>query len=100
MDPAVGVAVVGLFGTITTGGATVIVSQLNSKKERANAAESAVEKTLRERLLLRDEQIAELKEDLERADKRADRLQAQVERFAQGVQEQRAEEAARLESRP
>lgn len=64
MDPSVQVALIGIITTaIATSGVT-FVAILNNRKERGQSAESAVERTLRERITLRDEQIAELREDL------------------------------------
>lgn len=63
MDSSVQVALIGMGGIFLTGISVIVVAVLNSKKERGDTADSAVEKTLRERLALRDEQIADHVED-------------------------------------
>lgn len=64
MDATVQVAVIGIITTLVTTAGVVVVAIINNRKERGTAAESAMERTLRERILLRDEQIADLKTDL------------------------------------
>lgn len=64
MDPTVQVALIGIFTTVVTTAGVVLVAVVNSKKERGNTAESAMEMTLRERIILRDEQIDDLRGDL------------------------------------
>lgn len=64
MDPTVQVALIGIFTTVVTTIGVIGVAVLNSRKERGSAAESAMERTLRERITLRDEQIADLREEL------------------------------------
>lgn len=70
MDAAVQVAIIGIVTTLVTTLGVVFVAILNNKKERGTAAESAMERTLRERILLRDEQIADLKADIDEKDLR------------------------------
>lgn len=67
MDSALLVPFVGLLATIATVAGGVFVAVLTNRKESKATAESAMEAVLRERLALRDEQIAELKADLARA---------------------------------
>lgn len=69
MDATVQVALVGIFTTMVTTAGVVIVAMINNRKERGGAAESAMERTLRERIVLRDEQIADLRSDLEERDR-------------------------------
>lgn len=82
MDPATTVAVFSFAGVVVTviGGAVVAI--YTNRSEKKTTAESAVETTLRERITLRDEQIADLKADVKRAeDDRAsaeERLQVKV----------------------
>jgi hypothetical protein len=64
VDPTVQVALIGIFTTVVTTIGVIGVAVLNSRKERGSAAESAMERTLRERITLRDEQIADLREEL------------------------------------
>lgn len=71
METSVWVALLALFGTIVTVTGGVVVAIITSNKDSKASAETALEKSLRERILLRDEKIEELKEDLaaERASK-------------------------------
>lgn len=66
MDKTVLVALLALCGTMVTVAGGVIVAIVTSNKESKHSAESALEKALRERLTLKDEQISDLKSDLER----------------------------------
>ena len=63
MDSSVQVALVGTLGIFITAVSVVLVAIVNTKREKADTAENAVEKTLRERLALRDEQIADHLDD-------------------------------------
>lgn len=63
MDPTVQVALSGIFATLITTAGVVAVAIINNRRERGATAESAMERTLRERIVLRDEQIAELREE-------------------------------------
>lgn len=63
-DPAVQVALVGIFTTFITTAGVILVAVINNRKERTGAADEGVEATLRERLALRDEQIADLRADI------------------------------------
>jgi len=63
MDQGTVVVVLGFFGTVITGAASVGVALIVNRKEREQSAETSLERTLRERLLLRDEQLTEMKED-------------------------------------
>lgn len=69
MDVTVQVAFVGILTTMVTTAGVVLVAIINNRKERGQAAESAMERTLRERIILRDEQIADLKVDLAERDR-------------------------------
>lgn len=64
MDPLAQVALIGLPTSLLAITGSVYATVVNSKKERVGAAENALEKALRERLLLRDETIAELRDDI------------------------------------
>jgi hypothetical protein len=75
-DPTVQVAFIGVVTTFITTIGVILVAVMNNKRERRSAADVGVEVTLRERLTLRDEQIAELRED--KADLR-ERLDAALE---------------------
>lgn len=64
MDISVLAPLLGFGGTIVTAGSVAVVAALTHRSENKQAAESAMERTLRERITLRDEQIADLKADL------------------------------------
>lgn len=64
MDATVQVALVGICTTAITTAGVIFVAFYNNKKERGQAAESAMERTLRERIVLRDEQIKDLQNDI------------------------------------
>lgn len=51
-------------GTVITAGSVALVAVVTHRSENKQAAETAMERTLRERILLRDEQIADLKSEL------------------------------------
>jgi hypothetical protein len=63
-DTTVQVAVVGIFTTLITTIGVIVVAIINNRKERGGAANEAVEETLRERIILRDEQILDLKDEV------------------------------------
>jgi hypothetical protein len=71
MDTATTVAVFGFLGIVCTGMVTVVVSLITNRREKEKTAETTMERTLRERLLLRDEQLADRDADITRL--RADR---------------------------
>ena len=77
MDTATTVAVFSFAGvalSAVVGGIVAIYTNRAEKKVTAEkAAESAIEKTLRERITLRDEQIIDLKGDLDEANERLDK---------------------------
>lgn len=62
------VALFGVIGTFVSTMGVVLVAMINNRKERRGAAEEGVEETLRERILLRDEQIVDLREDVAERD--------------------------------
>lgn len=64
MDPVIAVAIFSFLGVMVTATAGVIVAIMTNAKERKQASESTMEKALRERLTLRDEQLDDLKEEL------------------------------------
>jgi hypothetical protein len=63
MDPSVQVALVGTLGIFITACSVVAVAIVNGRKEKSDTADNAMEKTLRERLTLRDEQIKDHLDD-------------------------------------
>lgn len=64
MDSTVQVAAIGVIATIVTTVGIIVVAMINNRKERGTAAESAMEQVLGQRITLRDEQIADLKQDV------------------------------------
>lgn len=66
-DATVQVALIGIITTLITTAGIVLVTIINNRKERGGAADAGVEGMLRERIVLRDEQILDLKRDLEEA---------------------------------
>ena len=73
---AVQLALAGIITTAITTAGIIIVAIINNRRERSGAAEEGIEATLRERILLRDERISDLKESHERA--LEDKLQLQI----------------------
>lgn len=73
-DPTVQVAIIGVFATFITTMGVIIVAVINNRKERTGAAEEGIESSLRERIVLRDEQIAELRADLAEAREEIEKL--------------------------
>lgn len=57
------VAIIGIVTTLITTAGVVIAAVVNNKKERTGAADEGIAATLRERITLRDEQLADLRED-------------------------------------
>lgn len=64
MDTATLVAVLGFCGTLVASAIAGMVAIVTNRAEKKQTAETTLERTLRERLALRDEQNMELKEDL------------------------------------
>lgn len=77
-DPTVQVAAVGIFTTFITTIGVIVVAVLNNKKERTDAAQEGIEETLRERILLRDEQILDLKDEVAHKEQIIQRLKADL----------------------
>lgn len=78
MEPTVQVAFVGIATSIVTTAGIVIVAMINNRKERTTAAESSMERTLRERITLRDEQIVDLKNDVLNLESEVQELKATI----------------------
>ena len=79
MDAQSTVALFGLLGVIVTAVAGFFVAKMANTTEKRKATEIGVESTLRERLVLaddrlvlRDEQMQDLKNDLERVERERD----------------------------
>jgi uncharacterized protein YlxW (UPF0749 family) len=78
VEPTVQVAFVGIATSIVTTVGIVIVAMINNRKERTTAAESSMERTLRERITLRDEQIVDLKNDVLNLESEVQELKATI----------------------
>lgn len=80
MDPVIAVAIFSFLGVVVTATAGVIVAIFTNTKERKQASESTMEKALRERLVLRDEQLEDLREELieEKARHQKDLMKAEA----------------------
>ena len=90
MDTQVAVAGFGLLGVIVTAVAGFFVARMTNKTEKRQASEVAVEASLRERLairddrlVLRDEQMEDLKADLERVTRERDIAIERVEHLSE-----------------
>lgn len=80
-EPAVIVALVSIGTAMVTTAGGVLVALLTNRREAENAADDARESTLRERLALRDEQIAALENQKANRDQRIARLEGTIERL-------------------
>lgn len=65
MDPLAEASLFGVGGTFLMTVGAIAAAVINSKTERKGSAENALEKTLRERLTLKDEIITDLRSDIE-----------------------------------
>jgi len=64
VDPTVQVALIGIFITIITTIGLVVVTVINSRREKSDSAQKALESVHRERIEFKDEIIADLRSDL------------------------------------
>lgn len=86
-DPAILVALVGVITTLITTLGVVFVAVINNRRERSNAAEEGIEATLRERILLRDERIIDLKNQVDSLRNDKERLQLQSDDQLETIEE-------------
>lgn len=99
MDTPTLVAILGFFGTVVTATGGAIVAVLVNRSEKKQSAESSIEKTLRERITFKEEQLADLRQDLaEEKLKRAD-AEARADRNQATIDAIRAEEQAHNDQR-
>lgn len=96
MEPSVQVALIGFFGVVVTGAIGAIVAVNNKRNEKILTSENTIERTLRERIALRDEQLEDKQEELEDKDaiiqslyERIGKLQAEKEMLRSIVSELR-----------
>lgn len=83
-DPTVQVAAIGIITTFITTLGVIVVAVLNNRKERTDAAETGIEETLRERIILRDEQIMDLKDEVAHKEQIIQRLKAKIAELEKG----------------
>lgn len=96
MDAATQAAVWGFLGTILTVTGVVVAAILTNRTEKGKAAKSAMENTLRERIVLRDEQIAHKDKRIKRLEEQIKKLEQEKDCYRLAIDEARAEETARL----
>lgn len=72
------VALVSIGTAIVTTAGGVVVALMTNRREAENAADDARESTLRERIALRDEQIAALEWKVRNREERITQLQAEL----------------------
>lgn len=75
MDPTVQVALIGICVTVITTIGLVVVAILNSRRERGDSAQRAMERVHRERLSLKDEIIQELRLDVTELNAKIEKLE-------------------------
>lgn len=78
MDTAIAVALASLGSAAVAAIGGVVVAAITNRRESENAAEDAHVATLRERLTLRDEQNADLRQRLQDAEERARAAEARA----------------------
>lgn len=91
MDPATTIAVFSFLGVVVTAVVGAIVAIYTNRSEKKTVAETAMEKTLRERIILRDETIVELKRDLEAANEKIDLRNIQLKQCREELRGQGSE---------
>lgn len=64
MDPTVQVALIGIGVAVVTTVGLIVVAIVNSRRERGDSAQRAMERVHKERLALKDEIIKELRLDI------------------------------------
>lgn len=77
MDATVLAAFLGIGTAVVAASSAIVVAFINNQRERTSSAETAMEETLRERILLRDEQIAQ-------RDHRIEQLEEELRLFREG----------------
>lgn len=82
MDPALTVAVVSVATAGVTTGGGVLVAYITNRRDRTENADDDTVRALRERLILRDEQIAALERKVENRDDKIARLMLELEHLA------------------
>lgn len=97
MDPAVWVAFLGLLGVVATAITGIVVAKITNRSEKEQSSETAMERTLRERIILRDEQLKDKDLDILELKVKVEELEAENDRLLLGQRENRAEEKERLD---
>lgn len=78
MDTATQVAIFGFLGTLVAAALSAFVALRTNKTEKTTAAETTMEATLRERIALRDEQLADEKDRVDELETQVARLEASL----------------------
>lgn len=78
MDTATTVALFGFAGVVISTMVGAFVALLTNRTEKKQTAETTMERTLRERLVLKDEQLADAANDLARMTRDRDRWKAKA----------------------
>ena len=65
IEPSVQVALIGFAGVVVTSVIGALIAFLTSRKEKTMVAETTLEKAYEQRLLLRDEQLADSRKDVQ-----------------------------------
>lgn len=81
-------------GTVVTSITGAVVAIALNRKEKTQSAENSLEKALRERITLRDEELLEVRAQLRESNEERDKAIAQRDRLYLAIIEQRAEEKA------
>lgn len=91
MDPIIGVAVFSFLGVVVTAIAGIFAAIITNRKEKRQTSETTMERTLRERLTLRDEQLADIKADLSEELDENEKLRMEILRLRALAEELEAE---------
>lgn len=78
MDTNIVVALISLAGLVIASVIGAFVSVHINRTEKRNTADSTLERTMEERILLRDERIIDLRDDVRERDERIEELEIQL----------------------
>ena len=87
MDPTVQVALIGIAAAIVTTIGLVVVAVINSRRERSDSAQKAMERVHRERLNFKDDVIRETRrenDELEQENKQLKKELAECQQSSKG----------------
>lgn len=74
----------GVIAAILSTISAIVVAIVNNRRERGVAAESAMESTLRERIVLRDEQIADRDHTIAELEHQVEKLEEELQLYKDG----------------